>query len=88
MLADKLAMQDKEEAELWIANLIRNAKLDAKIDSATGKVIMSTKSSSVYVLDCKGKQKDLTILRYEQVLEKIKSLHFQSNQLASCLLQE
>jgi len=72
MLADKLAMQDKEEAELWIANLIRNAKLDAKIDSATGKVIMSTKSSSVY----------------EQVLEKTKSLHFQSNQLASCLLQE
>jgi len=72
MLADKLAMQDKEEAELWIVNLIRNAKLDAKIDSATGKVIMGTKSSSVY----------------EQVLDKTKSLYFQSNQLASYLLHD
>lgn len=33
MLAEKLAM-DEEEAERWIVNLIRNAALDARIDSA------------------------------------------------------
>ena len=32
MLAEKLNMTP-EEAERWIVNLIRNAKLDAKIDS-------------------------------------------------------
>ncbi|MEQ2170804.1 Eukaryotic translation initiation factor 3 subunit E-A [Goodea atripinnis] len=32
MLADKLNMSP-EEAERWIVNLIRNARLDAKIDS-------------------------------------------------------
>lgn len=49
MLADKLAM-DKDQAELWIVNLIRNAKLDAKIDLANGKVIMGNKRPTVYVL--------------------------------------
>jgi len=32
MLAEKLNMTP-EEAERWIVNLIRNARLDAKIDS-------------------------------------------------------
>lgn len=32
MLAEKLNMTP-EEAEKWIVNLIRNARLDAKIDS-------------------------------------------------------
>lgn len=32
MLADKLNMGE-EEAERWIVNLIRNARLDARIDS-------------------------------------------------------
>ena len=32
MLADKLNM-NPEDAERWIVNLIRNARLDAKIDS-------------------------------------------------------
>lgn len=32
MLAEKLNM-DGEQAEQWIVNLIRNAKLDAKLDS-------------------------------------------------------
>ena len=32
MLADKLNMTP-EDAERWIVNLIRNARLDAKIDS-------------------------------------------------------
>ena len=38
MLADKLNMTP-EEAERWIVNLIRNARLDAKIDS---KLVSST----------------------------------------------
>lgn len=32
MLADKLNMSS-EDAEKWIVNMIRNARLDAKIDS-------------------------------------------------------
>lgn len=46
MLADKLSM-DKDQAELWIVNLIRNAKLDAKIDLASGKVVMGNKLPTV-----------------------------------------
>ena len=41
MLAEKLSMK-KPDAELWIVNLIRQAKLDAKIDSKAGHVIMGT----------------------------------------------
>jgi translation initiation factor 3 subunit E len=38
-LGDKLAM-DQERAERWIVDLIRNADLDAKIDSTAGCVVM------------------------------------------------
>jgi translation initiation factor 3 subunit E len=38
-LGDKLAM-DQDRAERWIVDLIRNAELDAKIDSAAGCVVM------------------------------------------------
>ena len=38
MLAEKLNMTP-EEAERWIVNLIRNARLDAKIDSKLVKTI-------------------------------------------------
>ena len=37
MLADKLNMTP-EEAERWIVNLIRNARLDAKLDSKLVRV--------------------------------------------------
>merc|ERR1719365_97975 len=47
MLADKLSMSP-EEAERWIVNLIRNAKLDAKIDSQLGHVVMGTHTVSPY----------------------------------------
>lgn len=46
-LAEKLSFQDKEQAELWIVNLIRNAKLDAKIDSSCGKVTMGVQYPSM-----------------------------------------
>tara|TARA_B100001057_G_scaffold491160_1_gene580845 strand:- start:115 stop:1308 length:1194 start_codon:yes stop_codon:yes gene_type:complete len=47
MLAEKLNM-DSEAAEKWIANLIRNAQLDAKIDSQKGTVVMQMEYPDVY----------------------------------------
>ena len=35
-----------EDAERWIVNLIRNARLDAKIDSQQGHVVMATQTVS------------------------------------------
>lgn len=49
MLAEKLDMQ-QDAAERWIVNLIRNARLDAKIDSAANHVIMGSQHPSMYVL--------------------------------------
>merc|ERR1739838_1026730 len=65
MLADKLSMSP-EEAEKWIVNLIRNAKLDAKIDSKLSHVVMGNNAVSPY----------------QQVIEKTKSLSFRSQMLA------
>ena len=39
VLAEKLNL-NYEEAERWIVNLVRTSKLDAKIDSKTGTVLM------------------------------------------------
>ncbi|EGW08977.1 Eukaryotic translation initiation factor 3 subunit E [Cricetulus griseus] len=55
-----------EEAERWIVNLIRNARLDTKIDSKLGHVIMGNNAVSPY----------------QQVIEKTKSLSFRSQMLA------
>lgn len=44
MLAGHLNM-NSEEAECWIINLIKNARLDAKIDSDVGLVIIETQTS-------------------------------------------
>lgn len=41
MLAEKLNMSP-EEAERWIVNLIRNARLDAKIDSKQVSISLET----------------------------------------------
>merc|ERR1712025_623366 len=65
MLAEKLNMST-EEAERWIVNLIRNAKLDAKIDSKLGHVVMGTQAVSPY----------------QQVIEKTKNLSVRSQMLA------
>jgi len=64
MLAESLNM-DPDEAECWIVNLIRNARLDAKIDSKLGHVIMTTHPHSPY----------------QQVLEKVDSLSQRSEAL-------
>ncbi len=47
MLAEKLNMTS-DEAERWIVNLIRNASLDAKIDSQQGTVVMGSQALSPY----------------------------------------
>ena len=65
MLAERLSM-GQEEAELWIVNLIRNARLDAKIDSEKHHVIMGSTKPSVY----------------QQVINKTKTLCFRSYVLA------
>lgn len=65
VLATKLAM-DKEAAEHWIVDLIRNALLDAKIDSEQGCVVMGAESQSVY----------------EQVMERTRDLNLRSASLA------
>lgn len=65
MIASKLNME-VEEAELWIVKLIQNAKLDARIDSEKGRVVMSKAPPSVY----------------QQVIEKTKGLSFRSYVLA------
>jgi translation initiation factor 3 subunit E len=36
-----------DEAELWIMNLVKSSKLDAKIDSVTGTLIMTTNHVNV-----------------------------------------
>uniref|UniRef100_A0A182V121 Eukaryotic translation initiation factor 3 subunit E n=2 Tax=Anopheles merus TaxID=30066 RepID=A0A182V121_ANOME len=64
MLADKLNMKP-DEAECWIVNLIRNARLDAKIDSKLGHVVMGTQPLSPY----------------QQLVEKIDSLSVRSEAL-------
>ncbi|KAG0621745.1 hypothetical protein M758_3G045100 [Ceratodon purpureus] len=57
MLSQKLNM-NYDDAERWIVNLIRNARLDAKIDSKMGTVVMGTQHPNVY----------------EQIIEKTKVL--------------
>ena len=47
MLAEKLNMVP-DQAEQWIVNLIRDARMDAKIDSQKGHVLMGTADVSVY----------------------------------------
>merc|ERR1719422_1660823 len=64
MLAQKLNMES-DNAERWIVNLIRNAKLDAKIDSQLGHVVMGTQTTSPY----------------EQLIERTKALSFRSQML-------
>ena len=65
MLADKLNM-GIEESERWIVNLIRNASLDAKIDSQRGTVVMGSQALSPY----------------QTIIEKTKNLFNRTQNLA------
>jgi len=55
-----------EEAERWIVNLIRNASLDAKIDSQQGTVVMGSQILSPY----------------QTIIEKTKNLFNRTQSLA------
>jgi len=66
MLAEKLDMSS-EDAERWIVDLIRQAKLDAKIDSQLGHVIMGTQAVSPY----------------QQLIDKTNNLSFRTQMLAT-----
>ena len=68
MLAQKLNMEPKE-AERWIVNLIRQAHLDAKIDSAQGHVIMGQQAVSPY----------------QQLIEKTKHISFRAQTLTDTI---
>jgi len=71
MLAEKLHMENAEDAERWIVNLIRNASLDAKIDSKANHVVMGATHPSIY----------------QSVTEATEGLAFRSYVLANALAQ-
>ncbi|KAL1933035.1 hypothetical protein VTP01DRAFT_8713 [Rhizomucor pusillus] len=60
---------NQEEGEKWIVNLIRDTRVDAKIDFEENTVIMNTPVTSVY----------------QQVIERTKGLSFRSQVLASAI---
>lgn len=68
MLAQKLNME-QEQAEAWIVNMIRNARLDAKIDSQANRILMGIKTPTVY----------------QQVIDKTVGMSFRSQVLISNL---
>ena len=65
MLAETLNMTN-EEAEKWIVDLIRNARLDAKIDSKLGHVVFGAQ----------------VISPYQQIIEKTKNLTTKANAIS------
>ena len=69
LLAEKLGM-DRDSAERWIVNLIRSTKLNAKIDSEKGTVVMGTEAPSIH----------------ELVVEKTKALTSKTYSLAHAVL--
>ncbi|GAB4815184.1 hypothetical protein N2152v2_002230 [Parachlorella kessleri] len=68
-LAERLGMDD-ESTELWIVNLIRGARLNAKIDSKAGTVVMQTQS----------------LTPHEQLLEKARGLSLRTFGLANTVV--
>jgi translation initiation factor 3 subunit E len=69
MLAEKMNMT-YDEAELWIMNLVKSSKLDAKIDSVSGTLIMTTNHVNVH----------------EQIIESMKNLNMRTYMLAKSLV--
>lgn len=67
-LAAKLSL-NAEEAERWIVNLIRNARLDAKIDSQSNQILLGANATSPY----------------QQLIDKTKGLALRSVVLSNTL---
>lgn len=70
VLAEKLNLK-YEDAERWILNLIRTSKLDAKIDTQTGTVVMEPNHPNVY----------------EQLIDHTKGLSGRTYKLVSQVLE-
>ncbi|CAI9754805.1 unnamed protein product [Fraxinus pennsylvanica] len=70
VLAEKLNL-NYDEAERWIVNLIKTSKLDAKIDSQTGTIVMEPNHLNVY----------------EQLIDHTKALSGRTNKLVTQLLE-
>ncbi|SBT71599.1 eukaryotic translation initiation factor 3 subunit E, putative [Plasmodium malariae] len=68
MIANKINLP-RDDAERWIVNLIRNAKLDAKIDSEKNCIEVSTTLPNLY----------------QQVIDKTQNLTMRSNFLVQIL---
>mmetsp|Transcript_5359 Transcript_5359/g.11874 ORF Transcript_5359/g.11874 Transcript_5359/m.11874 type:complete len:417 (+) Transcript_5359:50-1300(+) len=70
-----------DDSEEWIVNLIREARLDAKIDSEQNCVVMSAQHPEVYqqIID---KTKDLTYRSY-QLANEVQQLYQKTEQAAS-----
>lgn len=62
----------EEEGEKWIAKLIRDTRMNAKIDESEGTVIMNHPISTVY----------------QDVIEQTKGLSFRANQVLSSVVQK
>jgi translation initiation factor 3 subunit E len=60
---------NQDEGEKWIVNLIRDTRVDAKIDYKEGTVIMNHPPQSVY----------------QQVIEKTKGAFFRTQVLSSAV---
>jgi len=71
VLAEKLNL-NYDEAERWIVNLIRTSKLDAKIDSKLGTVVMEPNHPNVY----------------EQLIDHTKAMSGRTYKLVSQLLEQ
>lgn len=65
-LSQKLALPPAE-GERWIVNLVRNARIDAKVDAEQGQVQMGTTFTPIY----------------QEVIEKAKELAFRSQVVSS-----
>lgn len=68
-LSEKLNMNE-QEAERWIVDLIRNARLDAKIDSKHGHVVMGTQA----------------VFPYQQLIEKTKAISIRTQVLINLVM--
>jgi len=87
MLAEKLNM-DSESAERWIVNLIRNARLDAKIDSKANTVIMGSQYSSTTTGNGNNASNYYSSIVYQNIIDKTKGLSFRSNVIATNIAKQ
>uniref|UniRef100_J3MS80 Protein kinase domain-containing protein n=1 Tax=Oryza brachyantha TaxID=4533 RepID=J3MS80_ORYBR len=80
MLSQKLNMS-YDDAELWIMNLVRNSKLDAKIDSVSGTIVMTTNHVIIEFFQC------FPNCNHQQLIESLKSLNLRTFMLAKNIVE-